>query len=128
MQIFCNRLVEYMNNKKLVRVTDAHIERVKQLLVSGNNSLSEQKFDNLMSADEDATNAVPKEDSFLVLMDIAQGSRMMAYCERSAIRSKTSVPIDEVLDDLVNREVLDKNKGGFRIKVGLFKEWLLAHK
>ncbi|EDN71325.1 conserved hypothetical protein [Beggiatoa sp. PS] len=127
-QIFCNRLVEYMNEKRLARVTDAHIERVKQLLISGNNSLSEDKFDNLISADEDTTNAVPRQDSFLVLMDIAQGSRMLAYCDSNVIRSNTSVPIDDVLDDLVKREVLDNKGTSFRIKVGLFKEWLLAHK
>lgn len=127
-QIFCNRLVEYMNCKKAIYVTDADIERVKENLISGHNSLEDAVFDNLISAGDTNIDDISKEDALAVLYDIANGSRIQQYCDRSAITAHTSVPIDKILDDLVRREVVEKQRTSlFRIRVGLFKEWLLAH-
>ncbi|GAB4175960.1 MAG: hypothetical protein Fur006_06670 [Coleofasciculaceae cyanobacterium] len=127
-QIFCNRLVDYMNNKKLVRVTDAHIEQVKEELLKGTNSLTPDKFDNLISANDDVTNSIPQVDALAVLRNIAFGSRTQTWCDRSAITAITSVPLDDVLEDLVSRDVLEKQSNSlFRIRVGLFKDWLLAN-
>ena len=129
-QIFCNRLVEYMNRKKLVRVTEAHIEQVKEELIKGNNSLTHDKFDNLISAYDDVIDAIPKTEVLAVLRDIAIGSRTQTYCERSVITALTSVPVDTILSDLIDREVVEKKEGAynlFRLRVGLFKEWLITH-
>lgn len=127
-QIFCNRLVEYMNRKKAIYVTDADIERVKEDLISGNNSLGGAVFDNLTSAADNSTDSIPKKDAESILRDVANGSRTQQYCDRSAIIAKTLVPIDQILEDLVKREVLEKSQSSlFRIRVSLFKEWLLAH-
>lgn len=127
-QIFCNRLVEYMNRKKAIYVTDADIERVKEDLISGNNSLGDAVFDNLTSAGDTSSDSIPKKDAEAVLRGVAHGSRRQQFCDRSAIVASTSVPIDQVLEDLVKREVLEKSQSSlFRIRVSLFKEWLLAH-
>ena len=128
-QIFCNRLVEYMNRKKLVRVTEAHIEQVKEELIKGNNSLTLDKFDNLISASDDVTDPISKTDVLAVLRDIAIGSRSQRYCEPSAITAVTSIPVETIISDLIDREVVEKKEGSslFRIRVGLFKEWLITH-
>jgi|GEM_PF-3528877 len=127
-QIFCNRLVEYMNRKKAIYVTDADIETVKETLIGGHNSLDNSVFDNLISAGDSSIDDISKEDTLSILRDIAQGSRIQYYCDRSAINSQTSKPIDQILDNLVGREVIEKQGISlYKIKVGLFKEWLLAH-
>ncbi|MBD2303298.1 tetratricopeptide repeat protein [Nostoc sp. FACHB-190] len=126
-QIFCNRLVEYMNRKKLDYVTEADIDRIKDDLINGNNSLDGGAFDNLTSAGDNNTDNISKDDAEAVLHDIANGSRLQPYCDRSAITAHTSANIDDVLKDLETRQVIEKQGTGFRIKVELFKEWLLKH-
>ena len=127
-QIFCSHLVEYMNRKKVNYVTDADIEKVKGDLIRGNNSLDRAKFDNLTAAGDDNTDNISKDDAEAVLRDIANGSPSQSWCPRSAITSHTKSSIGDVLEDLVTRKVIEKNvKFGFRIRVGLFKEWLLEN-
>lgn len=127
-QIFCNRLVEYMNRKKLVRVTDADIDQVTGELIRGTNSLTKAKFDNLISAGDDVTNVVPKEDVLAVLRDVAAGMRTQEYCDRSQIVTPTTASTNTIIEDLVRREVLEaRSPAMYRIRVGLFKEWLLCH-
>jgi tetratricopeptide (TPR) repeat protein len=127
-QIFCNRLVEYMNRKKAIYVTDADIETVKETLISGHNSLDDSVFDNLISAGDSSIDDISREDALFVLRDIAQGSRIQSHCDRSAINYQTSKSIDQILENLVRREVIEKQGTSlYKIKVSLFKEWLLAH-
>ena len=136
-QIFCNRLIEYMVRRKLMRVTDAHIEQVKDELIRGNNSLTKDKFDNLVSAGDDTTDVAPSEEVRAVLHDIAAATRLQDYCDESELSAAGSVPLKVILDDLVTREVLERRvtapegSGGhrtalYKIRVGLFKEWLLC--
>lgn len=126
-QIFCNRLVNYMNRKQAVYVTDADIERVKDELISGHNSVEGAVFDNLTSAGDSSSDSIPKEDAEAVLRAIAFGSRNQTYCDRTTINLSTTMTVDQILDDLVRREVIEKQKSSYRIKVDLFKEWLLAY-
>ncbi len=130
-QIFCNRLVVYMNQKKAIYVTDADVEQVKNELISGHNSLKTTEFDNLTSSSDSDSDEIYKSDTEAVLRSIAHGTRIKDYCERAAINAHTSVDIDIILDDLERREVIEKKPGEsasrFRIRVALFKEWLLAH-
>ena len=124
-QIFCNRLVEYMNRNKAIYVTDADIERVKQDLLRGQNALQPGQFDNLFSSGDEYTNTISVADARAVLSQIAQHTRHQDYCEASLIQAHTSKPLDEILEDLVRREVLEQQADTYRIRVGLFKEWLL---
>lgn len=127
-QIFCSQLVRYMNEKKAIYLTDADIERVKEQLISGNNHLTIDKFDNLINGGDRGIAAIPDSEALTILRSIAIGSRTQQYCYRSAINTNTSIPLDIILDDLIRREVIEKQgTSHYRIRVELFKEWLLAH-
>jgi len=126
-QIICNRLVEYMNRKRAMLVTEADVEYVKNELVRGVNALGEDKFDNLIDSGDTSEDAICREDILNVLKEIARNSKTGA-CSRSSITCETNTPIDKILDDLVMRDVLERERGHFyQIRVGLFKEWLLAN-
>ncbi|MCL2931859.1 MAG: hypothetical protein MGG11_06120 [Trichodesmium sp. MAG_R03] len=126
-----------MNKKKVNYVTDADIEKVKGDLIRGNNSLDRAKFDNLTAAGDDHTDNISKDDAEAVLRDIANESRLdpKSWCDHSAINSYTKSPKDNILEDLEIRQVIEKDvifieegvRFKFRIKVGLFKEWLLKN-
>ena len=127
-QIFCNFLLKYMNENRVQFITDYEIERVKDILISGSNHLTIDKFDNLINAGDSVINAIPDKDTLSVLRGIALGSKNQNYCSRSSIECKTTLSIDEILEDLVRREVVDKHgTSHYRIRVELFKEWLLVH-
>ena len=132
-QIFCDQLVNYMNLKRAKYVTDADITTVeREGLLKGNQVLSRNQFDNLFSASDDAADGITSEDAELVLREIARKSAGQEYCDRSSINVKTtSASVDDILSDLSRREVLER-KGGegedgslFKIRVQLFKKWLL---
>lgn len=127
-QIFCARLVNYMNRKKAIYITDADIDRVKDELINGHNHLTIANFDNLINAGDTGIDAIPDQDTLAVLRDIALATRLQAYCYRSAITCSATIAVETVLDDLVRREVVEKQGPSlYRIRVELFKEWLLAH-
>ena len=126
-QIVCNRLVEYMNRKRARLLTDADVEQLTAELISGVNALSLDKFDNLISSGDTSKDAITDKDVIAVLTAIAINSQV-GSCSRSSIVCETCVPIDAILDDLVKREVIDQERGQYsRIRVGLFREWLVAH-
>ena len=125
-QILCNRLVEYMNRKHASLVTEADVEQVKDELIRGANALTLDKFDNLLNSGDTTDDAISDEDSLKVLTAIASNSRT-GPASRYNIDCETQTPLDEILDDLVKRDVIDCERGYYSIKVGLFKEWLIAH-
>ena len=127
-QIISNRLVEYMNAKRYPLVTQADVEQVKQGLISGENALGIEKFDNLVNSGDTSRDAILDEDVLKVLEIIAVNSRS-GSCSRNMIACETQTPVDKILDDLVNRKVVECQQNQYyRIKVELFKEWLIAHK
>lgn len=127
-QILCNRLVEYMNRKRASLVTEADVEQVKDELVSGVNALEKDKFDNLINSGDTSPEAISDEDTLKVLTAIAENSRT-GPCSRSNIACATRTPVDEILEDLVRRDVIERERGQYySIRVGLFREWLLAHR
>jgi hypothetical protein len=126
-QIVCNRLVMYMNTKRTPLVTEADVDQVKQKFIQGAQALDENDFDNLLASGDNAPDAISSTDAKSVLKAIAVNSRR-GPCKRDAITCQTSQPIDIILEDLVRRQVIEqKDDQYYRIKVGLFKEWLLAH-
>ncbi len=126
-QIICNRLVEYMNQQKAKYVTDADVERVKNDLLAGVNSLQQDKFDNLLTAGDAALEEINPADTLAVCRAIAVGSQM-GWCNLNAIKCRTATPVPDILKDLLDRDVVEK-KGteDYRLRVGLFREWLLTH-
>ncbi len=126
-QILCNRLVEYMNRKRASLVTEADVEQVKDELIKGVNALSLDKFDNLINSGGTSEDAISDEDALKVLSAIAINSKT-GPCSRNSIACQTHTPVDVILEDLVKRDVVDRERGQYySIRVGLFKEWLIAH-
>lgn len=126
-QIFCNRLVQYMNRKRKRVVSDADIERVKIELVSGNNRLDEGAFDNLMSVGDQEVDPLKRRDVEAALRAVAAATKRQRYYDLNSSASAAGGPATEILNELVDREVLEREGSSrYRIRVGLFKEWLLA--
>ncbi len=126
-QIVCDRLVRYMNRKRASLITEADVEQVKIELVRGVNALGLDKFDNLINSGDTSEDAISDEDALKVLRAIAVNSRT-GPCNRNSISGETEKPIDVILDDLVDREVVERERGRYyRIRVGLFRDWLTIH-
>jgi len=126
-QILCSRLVDYMNRKRAIYVTEADVEQVKDELIIGVNALSRDKFENLINSGDTSEDAIPDEDIENVLREIALNSKTNP-CNSAHINCQITSPLDMVLDDLVKRDVLDRERTNYySIKVGLFKEWLISH-
>ena len=126
-QIICYRLVEYMNRKRAGLVTEADVEQVKNDLIRGVNALSLDKFDNLINSGDTSQDAITDEDALKVLKAIAANSKTGA-CHRNSLVCETSLSIDTILDDLVKRDVIEREREQYyQILVGLFKEWLIAN-
>lgn len=66
---------------------------------------------------------IPDDDTLAVLNSIAQKTKSQEYCYLSDIECKTSLPIKDIVNDLVKRQIID-DKSGYKIQVELFKEWL----
>ncbi len=127
-QIICNRLVEYMNRKHAGLITEADIEQVKNDLIKGVNALDITKFDNLINSGDTSENAISDADAQKVLKEIAVNS-ITRHCHRNNINCDTRLPINDILEDLVKRDVVVREREHYyQIKVGLLKEWLIANK
>lgn len=130
-QIFCSRLVDYMNEKKLIKVTESHVYDVAQSLIRGPTALDGDKnFDNLIRAGESQDVQEFRDDVVLrVLRNIAVNTKNMTYCSREDIKAIEEKDLeDRVLESLVRREVLEKRGlDNYKIQVKLFQEWLLEH-
>ena len=126
-QIICNRLVDYMNQQKAKYVTDADVERVKKDLLMGMNSLQLDKFDNLLTAGDAALEEIPVADTLAVCRAIATGSRI-GWCNINGIEYQSQTSLAVILEDLVERDVVEKRGAeDYRLRVGLFRDWLLTH-
>ena len=125
-QIICDRLVKYMNNKCAGLVTKADVEQVKNELIRDVNALDDTKFDNLINSGDTSEDAISNEDALKVLKAIADNSRT-GPCHRDRIDCETSFPVDTILADLEKRDVVKRREQSYQIQVGLFKEWLMAN-
>lgn len=126
-QIICDRLVRDMNERHALLATDADVRRVRDDLVRGVNALSLDKFENLINSGDTSDDAISDEDALKVLREIAMNSKT-GPCNRNSIACNTQIPVDTILTDLVNREVVERERERYyRIRVGLFKDWLITH-
>lgn len=129
-QIFCARLVDYMNNNKSITVTEADVNEVAKSFVVGDQALEEDKFDNLIRAGEkEDLQEYPEKEIRTVLREIANASKHIGFCNRSDLNALDNREReDEILKHLVDREVLEKRgEETYKIQVKLFQEWLLNH-
>lgn len=130
-QIFCARLITEMNRKKTPAATEADIKDVAESFITGGKALSDDKFDNLLNPGErHDIQKIPEKHAKAILRQIANGARNIGFCPREniSIEEFTAEYEDEILDDLVNREVLERKPGNnYKIQVKLFQEWLLKN-
>ena len=129
-QIFCARLVDYMNTKKNIRVTEADVKEVAETFIEGSQALAPEKFDNLIRAGEEHDfKEFDDEPVVKILRQIAIGSKNIGVCSRDNISLNNNKELEnKVLNHLVDREVLEHKQGdNYKIQVKLFQEWLLRH-
>lgn len=128
-QIFCARLVDYMNAKKIIRVTEADIKEVAETFIEGSQALAPEKFDNLIRAGEEHDFIEFDDEPIIkVLRQIANGSKNIGICSRDNISLNDKALENKILNHLVDREVLEHKQGdNYKIQVKLFQEWLLKH-
>lgn len=127
-QIFCARLVSEMNRKKYIEVTSADIKEIADSFIYGGQALTDDKFDNLLNAGEKHDiQKIPQEHSKAILRKIATNAMNIGFCLREQISIGQPEYEDEILYDLVKREVLEQKNDSYKIQVKLFQEWLLKH-
>ena len=127
-QIFCARLVNEMNRKKYIEVTSADIKEIADSFIYGGQALTDDKFDNLLNAGEKHDiQKIPQEHSKAILRKIATNAMNIGFCLREQISIGQPEYEDEILHDLVKREVLEQKNDSYKIQVKLFQEWLLKH-
>lgn len=126
--MLASRLVDYMNDKRAQYVTEADVDNVAREMVRGRRSLPEDKFDNLLTAGDHAVLRYSKEATLQVLLATARGSQT-GLCSRDTLACANLSPEwESILDDLITRKVVDTPRHGYYcIRVGLFKNWLLAN-
>lgn len=127
--IICDKLVEYLNEERQIYVTDAYVNKlVDNKLLRGNNMLDEAKFDPLFNDEGHIEDKTRKEDNLEILKIIAQKSQTSGKCLITDIKSHKleEKRLALLLDSLEYRDVIEKVDGKYmKIKVGLFKEWLI---
>ena len=127
-QIFCARLVSEMNRKKYIEVTNADVKEIADSFIIGGQALTDDKFDNLLNAGEKHDiQKIPKDHSKAILRKIASNAMNIGFCLREQISIGKPEYEDEILRDLVKREVLEQKGDSYKIQVKLFQEWLLKH-
>ena len=128
-QIFCARLVDYMNSQKIETVTEADIKEIADTFVEGHQALAPEKFDNLIRAGEEHDYKEFEDEQLIkVLRQIATASKNIGVCARDNIKLDDTELENKILKHLVEREVLELKQGNnYKIQVKLFQEWLLRH-
>ena len=125
-QIFCARLVDYLNKKKINEVTEVEVKLIADSFIYGEQSLTADKFDNLLTAGDADLEAIPLEDTIQVLKQIADNSKNIPMCARENISLKGEEYDNSIIQDLMDREVIESPQSNYyKIKVRLFQEWLL---
>jgi hypothetical protein len=125
MQIFCDRLVRHLKDRKAPFVTEADIEQVARRLTIGADALPPERFDALVTAAGENVAPVPRDVLWRVLARIARESLHSGWCYRASLSELPQS--QEAVADLTDREILIVEGERFRIRVGLFAAWLRAN-
>lgn len=129
--MFCARLVDYMNATRSMVVTAADILTVKDHMLLGDDRwqddrrLTADKFDNLLAAgDGKQDSGIDPGDTHAVCAAIANiGGK--GWCARESMSNLfQDAELDKLLSDLESRDVVERKDLAYRLRVGLFQEWL----
>lgn len=113
-QRLCSELVKYMNAQHAAVVTEADVARVTESWMA---SLTAADFDGLE----------PEEDRAAarrLLGAVSAASRGAPATLREIKYAHDGDVPQELFDDLVSRDVIRHEAGGYRIVVGLYEAWL----
>ena len=126
--ILCSELVKYARQRRRLPIHVSDVDALVQRMICNESSISRKDFDNLISCGESRLDLIDKEDSLKVLKDLAIKSRNVEYYDISAITVFDKETVRYIVDDLLRRGVLATNLSKkVKIKVELFKLWLLNH-
>jgi hypothetical protein len=126
-QIICNELVRFMNEKKKPVLTPRDVEDVVFSLCKGQNSLTEFDFENLLSAGDKQLDQIKPDEAISILYEIAKLTKTLIFARRDDISVYTSSKDSEIINDLIERAVLEEESlvsNRYKIQVQLFKDWL----
>lgn len=123
-QIFCNRLVDYLNLKTTHIVGKEDIENVANLLCTGTSRLEPSTFECLTKeADGSDFN---EEDNIKILRCIAESTRAGGHVKINDLNiGYPRERLSDLLDNLYTRRVVSKHDDGYSINVKLFVKWIL---
>lgn len=128
LQMFCARLIDYMNRTKSIFASEADVEKIAGEMCEGHQSLGEDKFDNLFSAGDADVSPISAKDSRNILTQIAFEIANHHYCEPTSIFLDDKEKTDFAIKDLLTRNVIDVKDEKIRIIVDLLRRWLLKHR
>jgi len=127
-QLMCTKLIQYINEHHLKKVTEADVDDLADIMKY---ELDDGTFDNLINAGEEIVSEeyqARKAEILSVLTALAKLSkgRGYDYCSNDDIEAiKNKEKQKGILEELYEREVLEKKEDRYKIQVRLFKEWLL---
>jgi len=128
--ILCSELVKYARNRKKLPISDDDVNILLQRMICNESSIGRKDFDNLISCGESRFDIIDKDDSLKVLKDIAMKARNVTYYDINAINVFDKDKVKNIIKDLLRRGVLEPHplfSNKVKIKVELFKRWLLNH-
>jgi len=123
-QIFCTRLVDYLNSEKSNVVGKEEIEIVAERLCTGTHRLEKSTFECLTKeADGSDYN---EADNIRVLKAIAEHTRAGGHVNMEDLNVDfPPEKLKSVLENLYARRVISKQDKGYSINVKLFVKWIL---
>jgi hypothetical protein len=75
---------------------------------------------------EKLDSGIDPSETFTICLDIARNGQR-DWCSRDTIRSYEKEKVDFLLADLERRDVVERKGDTYRLRVGLFSDWLLVH-
>lgn len=145
-QMFCSSLVHYMNEMEFAEITAADINKMRQELVSGDETIPPVNFDNLYTyLSGKGRNAILEG---LIMPLVAHETATKTYASRGSIFEYvksfvTEEDFDKTLlrleqrgsiiaesDDPSQTQKIDRpfRSRQYRIRVDLFRQWLIANR
>lgn len=126
--ILCSELVKWARLKKRIPITGPDVNTVVEKMIYNESSISRKDFDNLISCGETKLDIINHEDSLRILKEIAIKSRNIGYADYKGIGIFNHEKIENIINDLIQRQVIERcSSSRVKIKVELFKLWLLNH-
>lgn len=123
-QIVCDAVVEYMNRERTPKITNADVMKVLEQLLRGESAIKQRDFDGLLTPGDELPGAIPVSEVLQVLKRIASYSSHGGCGLADLTGIATTHPIEMILSNLVDRDVIEIRNEAHYIRVGLFREWL----